>query len=63
MTPAMALVAADHRQSIAELIDAAEAADDAGTQFTPLPPVPLPALVRPVRERPRFTAIHRGWRD
>jgi hypothetical protein len=63
MTPAMTFGAADHRRSIAELIDAAEAADDEETPFTPLPPVPPPALLRPVCERPRFTMIHGGRRD
>jgi hypothetical protein len=65
MTPAMALGVADHPWSIAEPIDAAEAADDTGRPFTPLPPAqPAPRLPAPapmlVRERPRFTVIQGG---
>jgi hypothetical protein len=61
MTPAMALGVADHPWSIAELIDAAEAADDTGRPFTPLPSAPPPTLLPPpVRERPRFTVIQGG---
>jgi IS1 family transposase len=66
MTPAMALGVADHPWSIAELIDAAEGADDTGRPFTPLPPAPPPAsLPAPpfVRERPRFTVIQGGRQD
>jgi hypothetical protein len=60
----MALGVADHPWSIAELIDAAEAADDTGRPFTPLPPVPPPApLPALARERPRFTVIQGGRQD
>lgn len=63
----MALGVTDHVWSIAELIDAAEKADDEGKPFTPLPPArpatPIPSLASeppPVRERPRFTVIQGG---
>jgi len=62
ITPAMALGVTDHPCSIAERIDAAGPADDEAKQFT-LPPVPPPAPLRPVYERPRFTVIPGGWRD
>jgi IS1 family transposase len=59
-TPAMALGVADHPWSIAELIDAAVAADDEGKPYTPTPaPLPAPASTL-VRERPRFTVIQGG---
>jgi hypothetical protein len=61
---AMALGVADHPWSIAESIDASEAADDEGKPFSPLRPVPPPApLPAPVPERPPFTVIQGGRRE
>jgi hypothetical protein len=58
-TPAMTLGLTGHPWSIAELIDAAEAAgDDEPATPEPMPPTPL--MPAPVPERPRFTVIQGG---
>jgi IS1 family transposase len=57
-TPAMALGLTDHPWSIAELMDAADEANE--SEPIPSMPPPSPPMPAPVRERPRFTVIQGG---